>query len=115
MRIKKQLIIGQRPENIPADWLIFNAPRPLVGAEHWQGDFHHGIFYAAVRPGECAKGYIAANIDLDAYLTEYISEDIAHTLGITHALENDFDPNDFDRGTLIRAGMERYGITEVEI
>ena len=31
------------------DWAVWNAPRPLYGDECWEGDFRHGIFYAAVR------------------------------------------------------------------
>ena len=39
-----------RPADIPADWTIYNAPRPLYGHKRWQGDFRHGIFFAAVAP-----------------------------------------------------------------
>ena len=39
-----------RPADIPADWTFYNAPRPLYGHKRWQGDFRHGIFFAAVMP-----------------------------------------------------------------
>jgi len=32
-----------RPTNIPEDWIIMNAPRPLVGDKEWRGDFRHGF------------------------------------------------------------------------
>lgn len=28
-------------------WQVVNAPRPIPGMVTWQGDFRHGIFYAA--------------------------------------------------------------------
>lgn len=31
-------------------WTVYNAPRPLMGAETWTGEFRHGVFYAAVPP-----------------------------------------------------------------
>src|ERR1019366_515437 len=34
------------PEQIPAGWLIVNAPRPLNGEITWDGEFRHGTFYA---------------------------------------------------------------------
>ncbi len=37
-------------ELITADWLVFNAPRPMPGHICWQGDFMHGIFYSAIAP-----------------------------------------------------------------
>jgi len=42
--------IRTRPENIPEDWSIYNAPRPIPGEIVWDGDFLHGVFYAAVPP-----------------------------------------------------------------
>jgi len=54
METKKLFIISEKPKDIPENWLIFNAPRPLLGDKEWQGDFQHGIFYVAVDP----NGYI---------------------------------------------------------
>ena len=31
-------------------WTVYNAPRPIMGHKTWQGDFRHGVFYAAVAP-----------------------------------------------------------------
>jgi hypothetical protein len=35
------------PEPVPDGWAVANAPRPIAGQITWQGDFRHGIFYAA--------------------------------------------------------------------
>ena len=48
--MRKLHIIDQRPMNIPENWTILNAPRPIPGNMTWQGDFRHGIFYSAMNP-----------------------------------------------------------------
>ena len=76
--VKKIPVIGRRPDHIPDAWPIFNAPRPLLGHEEWQGDFEHGIFYVAVDPdGYGAEGFIERNISLDGWLVEYWTEEKA--------------------------------------
>ena len=78
MKTKKLFIIGVKPANVPEDWLIFNAPRPLLGDIEWQGDFRHGLFYVAIDPkGYIPESWIKRNCDLDGWLVEYISEDEA--------------------------------------
>lgn len=58
---------------IPADWTIFNAPRPLNGHITWQDDFRHGIFYAAVNPhGYIADTMIRDNVNLHAFVLDYV-------------------------------------------
>jgi len=61
-----------RPENINSGWIIFNAPRPLVGNKTWQGDFISGIFYAAVDPSDAmAHDFISNNEMNGAKIIEY--------------------------------------------
>ena len=68
-------VLNKRPDDIPEDHLIFNAPRELAGYKYWQGDWHHGIFYVAVDPKDSyAENHIRVNIGLDGWLVEYISE-----------------------------------------
>ena len=75
---------------IPAEYTVVNAPHPIPGRIVWQGDFRHGIFYAA---GPLTE-YKAAWESLDAWECRLISnEEIeeffgqkAKTLGIK--LEN---------------------------
>lgn len=65
-----------RPIDVPADALIFNAPRPLAGHVGWQGEFRHGRFYVAVDPSaRMAEAHIRNNVSLDGYLCEYITDD----------------------------------------
>ena len=76
MKTKKLFIICERPKGIPENWLIFNAPRPLLGDEVWDGEFQHGIFYAAIDPdGYIPESWIKKNCELDGWLVEYISEE----------------------------------------
>jgi len=76
--VKKIPIIGERPHPIPENWFIFNAPRPLLGHEEWQGEFEHGIFYVAVDPDSYgAEGFIERNISLDGWLVEYWTKEKA--------------------------------------
>lgn len=51
-----------------ADWVIMNAPRPLMGTETMSdGEFLTGRFYAAIDPADSmARAYIDANVKLDA-------------------------------------------------
>jgi hypothetical protein len=43
------------PADLDPAWLIVNAPRPLLGDRTWQGQFRHGIFYAAM-PATAPEG-----------------------------------------------------------
>ena len=63
------------PQDIPDGWVIGNAPRPLAGQITWQGDFRHGIFYAA--SPEMPGGTFGWEAD-DAYLVTFTTnEEIA--------------------------------------
>lgn len=57
------------PFDVPSNWIVFNAPRPLYGDICEKGDWHHGIFYAAVCPfSKVAKRDVSNNRILDATL-----------------------------------------------
>jgi len=59
----------------PDGWILFNAPRPIYGHREWQGQFWHGVFYAAVNPkGERAEWMIRENAMLDAWVIRYYGE-----------------------------------------
>ena len=66
-----------RPQDLVATegFLIFNAPRPLIGHVEWRGDFIHGVYYAAVDPslGD-GQHYIQRNIALYGHVLEFVSE-----------------------------------------
>lgn len=62
--------------NLPNDWIVMNAPRPLLGSKTAEGDFVTGRFYAAIDPKDSmAKKYIEENIKLDARLLVVVSRD----------------------------------------
>lgn len=93
MKIKR--IIGTRPSNIPPSWLIFNAPRPLWGTRTWEGDFLHGVFYAAIDPDDqFAENMIRANVDDDGWLLVWVTWDYVLSWFVDYAKDNDIDPKD---------------------
>lgn len=68
--------LKERRADIPANWIIFNAHRPLVGALEWQGEFLEGIFYAAVDPSaQLANWQIEYNTRMAAITPKYITID----------------------------------------
>lgn len=89
-------VIGQRPADIPADWLIFNAPRPLYGQE-FVGEFKHGILYAALDPNDDhAAQFIYENQRNDGWLIQYIDQSVVDAWAAQYAKDNDFDLSEFD-------------------
>jgi len=77
---KTLTLLRERPANIAADAVIFNAPRPLFGMA-WQGDFCAGDQYAAVSPTAPDRGVLyQMNLDLDATVLLYIDEATARQM-----------------------------------
>jgi hypothetical protein len=65
---------SNRPADIPENWIILNAPRPLYGHKQWDGPFLHGIFYAAIDPDDDAGNWMLKNsISLDAWVVAYVT------------------------------------------
>ena len=60
-----------RPYNIPSDYLIFNAPRPLPGEITWEGDFLSGRYYAAM-PADDHR--VVTALKLDACIVEHLPD-----------------------------------------
>jgi hypothetical protein len=97
---------GTRPTRTPAgdpisaDWLIFNAPRPLYGELTWEGPFLHGTFYAASAPRTLEFHY--ENIDLDGWLLEWHTEAeiIAWVTAEYTRKIGKFDATDYDQADL---------------
>ena len=56
----------------PENWIICNAPRPIMGHHEWQGEFIHGVFYAVIAPDmEHAEDMMETNRKLDAWQLVY--------------------------------------------
>lgn len=95
-------IIGDRPtqtpegQDIPAIYIIFNAPRPLWGQITWQGEFGHGIFYAALDPDDKYTGQgINENDSLDGWLCQWVT--LADVLAWAKEYYARYDNIDIDR------------------
>lgn len=72
MKITIMPLLESFPLQCPAGWIVFNAPRPLFGTECWQGQFRHGVFYAAINPSDpYAQQWIRENAYLDGWVCEY--------------------------------------------
>lgn len=73
--MRTRRIIKERPAKVPEDWIIMNAPRPLMGHKEWRGDFVSGVFYVALDSEE--RNYEAKfnfNQSQDAITLEYITQ-----------------------------------------
>ena len=87
--MKSIIRLTDRPADIPAHWPICNAPRPLYGTRTWQGDFIHGVFYAAIDPAdEFSAGWLKRNEELDAYEIIYMSRDEAISVALAFYRDN---------------------------
>jgi hypothetical protein len=53
------------------DEIAWNAPRPLLGSQRWEGRFRAGIFYAITGPDDDAR-FAEENVRLDARRVELI-------------------------------------------
>jgi len=78
--VKTVVTVASRPQDIPADWIIMNAPRPLVGDASWEGDFRHGIFYVAIDPNNDeppgVEWRMKTNKGLDAWVVIYVFKEL---------------------------------------
>lgn len=65
-----------RPEDIPADWVVFNAPRPIYGHKCWEGEYNAGTFYAAIDMSDkWGEEYLKETLLLDGYPLQFITEE----------------------------------------
>jgi len=103
-------VLANRPD-VPEDWLIFNAPRPLYGTKEWNdGPFLHGVWYAAIAPNEERKDWmIERNASLDGWLLEYHNEEELRSIAIEY-YEREFPNHDLDyvkyHKELVRKGLD---------
>lgn len=107
--MKVRHVLGIRPD-IPGDWIVCNAPRPLVGTKVWRGPFVTGVFYAAIAPDDEQKDWmIVRNSSDDA--AQLIYHDEAELVAIGWAYyeqkypDNDLHPDD-DKQFLVSTGLD---------
>lgn len=72
--MRTRRIIAERPVDIPNDWVIMNAPRPLMGHKEWRGDFVCGVFYVAISPVLKEDHCLEFNESQDATILEYVAQ-----------------------------------------
>lgn len=78
------LVFEREREEVPADWAIFTAPRPLSGHIEWAGEFMGGVFRAAVdlRAAD-ADGYLRDAIDGKAQALVYVAPELVRPMLIS--------------------------------
>ena len=104
-----------RPDDIPETWTIYNAPRPLYGHVRWQGDFRHGIFFAAVAPEgdpadefNDAAEYHKRNRQLDGHECLWVPKAEVMVYGAQKAAEYGVDLDEFDYKDIVSSFVDNY-------
>ncbi len=74
--MKSDVTFDKRPEDVPANYLIFTAPRPLPGVKTWRGSKGYGWHFAAIDPkdSEMAPIYLKSLKQNAATLLRYVTE-----------------------------------------
>ncbi len=113
-------MIGGRPtqtpdgQEIPDNYIIFNAPRPLYGQITWQGEFKHGIFYAALDPDDKYTGQgIRENESLDGWFCKWVTWAEVMEWAIGYYADYDIDVSpDVDQRDIESAWAEHCMVTK---
>lgn len=110
-------LLATRPAHIPADSIIFNAPRPIYGSECWQGDFCSGIFYAAVHVDNPDRAFcIKQNKSLDARVLAYVTESEARQMVADYYASRRYKVTQAQMDEYWRdCFYQHFGETEIEI
>lgn len=99
----------EKPEHVPDDWEIYNAPRPLYGHEHWKGHFRSGVFFVAIDPeGDYADEYREKTLQLDGHRCVFIDKSVIETWGRARAAHYNVDFDTFDFSEIIRSFMVNW-------
>ena len=100
------------PDDVPEDWIICNAPRPLYGDREFNGPFLSGVLYVAVDPtGDQAAFCLHRNAELcGVELVFHTEDDLIETAlewyRVNYA-EAQIDVTDKDhRGMLVRRALD---------
>ena len=109
MRIRH--VCAERPD-VPEDWVICNAPRPIVGTKIWTGPFITGVFYSAFSMNDEQYGWMDMhNSSQDAVQVFYHAESTLISLATAYYKYN--YPDTFDeidevemRDWLVSRGLE---------
>lgn len=81
-RIKARMVSAM-PVTFPDNWIVMNAPRPLLGSRTMEGEFLTGRFYAGIDPEDAMAGqFIKANEKLDARIVVAVSRETQMALAL---------------------------------
>ena len=96
-----------RPEDIPANWTIWNAVRPLWGHKVWEGEWCRGRHYAAIDPDEINAEYLTKeNLSLDGHPCRWVAVAEIWEWARAYYAKFGVDPDEFDEDDVIRAYAE---------
>lgn len=97
-------------ECIVDGYTVYNAPRPLLGHKTWQGDFRHGVFYAAVLPENSpadefndAPTFHKRNKELDGHVCQIVTRQDVMAYGQMMADEYSVDIEEFDYDDIVKS------------
>jgi hypothetical protein len=78
---------------VGANWVVMNAPRPLLGTETMSdGEFLDGRFYAAIDPNDyMAQAYVDANVKLAASVV-FVADEATQTEMALNTINQDYLP-----------------------
>jgi hypothetical protein len=106
---------------IKRGWTVYNAPRPLLGHDHWQGDFRHGVFFAAVAPeGDPADEFGDApqfhkrNRENDGHVCEIVSREAVMAYGARIAEKYKVTLADFSYDDIVTSFLHWIETQEAE-
>ena len=87
--MKIRHVCAEHPTDIPQDWVICNAPRPIVGTKIWTGPFITGVLYAAfAMDDEQSDWMIMRNSIQDAVMVFYHTESALVSLAMAYYRKN---------------------------
>jgi len=93
-------VLAERPD-VPEDWMIFNAPRPMWGTQEWydKNVYLHGRWFAAISPMDPYKlDMLTRNEQDDGWLIVYHAEEQLQAVGWEWVEKNypdsDLEPKD---------------------
>ena len=85
--------------DVPAGWIVMNAPRPILGTQLHEGEFLKGIFYAAIDPQDAmAARQATENRKLAASVVLVVSQDEQVGMALAHSRYRDRYYDEMDAG-----------------
>lgn len=89
---------SERPADVPFNWIIMNAPRPLDGHKTNLPDNPEGLFTVAIDPAESdAPRMIKENRTLNACTVVYLTPDLLLQIGLAHYAAKAYTKEQIDR------------------